>query len=154
MRVVIQTRPVAEAPEMAAGNFQWEDFDPQGQWIARQALVARDPAALASPDAAPVTFSEFQPNSAYHVQFERELGRLQIQPTLIYQARGPLPQDLAIYVDGKLHDQVRVHGPCGDLLLPPLPAAAALRPAVWKSSPTIPHACLSTVLTPPTGRCS
>jgi hypothetical protein len=121
VRIVIQPRPPTDDPLLAAGEFQWQDFHPQGPWKARYLLTARDPLAITSTETPRTLFTELVANCDQEVKFALESGRGPLHPTLIYYTEEPLPQTISVHLDGQRYDQVRIYASCGFLPLPPIP---------------------------------
>jgi hypothetical protein len=119
----LQSRPQPDVPDLTAGVYEWDHFLPEGSWRARGLLVPRDPAAPFRTEELPATFQEVVPGRETPLEFLAQPGRDELSLSLLYLGEGPGPLTLRLFVDGRLHDEERVPGPRGEVLLPRLDLA-------------------------------
>jgi hypothetical protein len=120
----VQARPQQDDPEVVAGRFKWEDFQPRGDWRARQLLTPRDTDVVFRAEALPVTYVELTPGRDTPLRFSPQAGREELPLTLLYISEKSGPLKLAVTVDGKPFHEATVAGARGAVVLPRLPEAA------------------------------
>lgn len=115
----VQPRPPEENTWLQAGNYQWEDFAPQGKWLARAIYVPREPEMPYREDSLPVSFSGLRPGKSEVLEFPAYQGLQSVQPRLVrigdeghFSAR--------LQIDDAPPQTLRGTGPYSELTLPPL----------------------------------
>jgi hypothetical protein len=129
--VAVQPRPPEDDPEVVAGRYQWEDYQPSGNWRARQLLTPAEPSALHRTQTLPVLFNEIPLEREQAVEFVAPIGRHELTPTLLYaRPQGASqPAVLRALVNGQVRRTILVDGPTSEIQLPPL-ASGSHRVAV------------------------
>ena len=124
--LLLQTRPIEEDENQAkilAGNYQWQDYRPRGNWLARPIFTPREVEIPYREEVLPTTFSPVQLGRVQNLTFPSYLGSSVITPSLIWL--GPKqPGELEIRLDGQHFFTLQVHGPYGEYALPALAAGA------------------------------
>lgn len=120
--IAVQSRPLDDKPEIQAGLFDWQDFRPQGAWLARQLLVPRDPEVPFREEALATTFEPLAANRSRRLDFPSYLGVRQVTPTLIWVSSDDAPFTATVSSDGRPYHQFQGSGRYGETRLPPLPA--------------------------------
>lgn len=120
--VAVQPRPPEDDPQVMAGRYQWEDYQPAGNWRARQLLTPAEPAAIRRPQTLPVLFAEIPVGREQEVEFVAPEGHHELSPTLLYvRPRGASqPVALRAVVDGQVRRDILVDGHASEIQLPPL----------------------------------
>ena len=122
--LLIQTRPPDDKPEIQAGRFDWQEFRPQGAWLARQLLAPRDPEVPVREEALATTYEPLTPNRTRHLEFPVYLGVQQLTPTLIWVGTDDALFSATISSDGRPIHQFQGSARYGKTSLPPLPAGS------------------------------
>lgn len=117
--ILIQARPAEEKPEILAGRYQWEDYRPLGDWLARPIYTLREPGAPVREDSLPGTFRPLPDGQGVDLDFPAYQGMTAVTPTLVWIGRKEAVT-LAIEIDGEPPLVVRTAGPHGEISLPPL----------------------------------
>lgn len=120
--LTLQAQPATDRPELLAGRFQWEDFRPAGNWLARSLLTPREEGVPDRPEALPSTFLPLVSGRETTIDFPSYLGVDRIAPSLAWINPGDAPLAATLHVDGRIHAQVQARGIFGETQLPPLPA--------------------------------
>ena len=102
--VRIQTRPPIDHPDLLKGDYAWEDYHPQGLWLARYLLLKRDKTKLVRPEAISSVFRVIPINRDMTLFFKSSVGRTQVTPTLIILNRDKEQGVVDIIWDGKKMD--------------------------------------------------
>lgn len=119
--LAIQARPLEEKTDILAGNYQWEDYRPNGNWLARPIYSPREKGAPFREDILPSTFTPLPSGRPVVLDFPVYQGTAVLTPTLVWVG-GKTAVSLGIEVDGAPPVTVRAHGPYAEISLPPLPA--------------------------------
>ncbi|TFZ05031.1 hypothetical protein [Ramlibacter rhizophilus] len=120
----VQSRPPEDRPDLAAGQYVFEDFDPVTEAAARVFLAPREPGV---PDRDEALSSTFRPLPADgRVALRASPGRQTVQPRLAWATRSGRqpPFHLRIRVDGGPVIKAAAAGMAGEVLLPPLAPGA------------------------------
>lgn len=120
--LLIQTRPQDDKPEIQAGRFDWQEFRPQGAWLARQLLVPRDPEVPLREEALATTYEPLTANQPRRLEFPSYLGVQQLTPTLIWVGADDAPFSATVSSDGQPIHRFQGSARYGETRLPPLPA--------------------------------
>lgn len=120
--IAVQPKPPEDDPEVVAGRYQWEDYQPSGSWRARQLLTPTESTVIRRPQILPVAFHEIPTGQEQVVNFVTADGRQEISPTILYvrprAASGPVV--LRILVDGQMRREILVESHTSQIVLPPL----------------------------------
>jgi hypothetical protein len=120
--VAVQSRPPEDRPERVSGQFTWEDFRPQGRWLARQLLTPREAAEVPREEALISTYSPLASGRTQRLDFQPWMGLRQLAPALLWIAPDDTPFAATVLLDGRPHHVFGGHGRYGETRLPPLPA--------------------------------
>ncbi|BCR06872.1 hypothetical protein DESUT3_39410 [Desulfuromonas versatilis] len=120
--LTVQHRPPEERPELLEGRYLWEDFHPEGDWLARRLLVPAEPGSLQRDAALPATFRPLHAGRETRLSFRSPYRRPTVEPTLLFLRSSDRPLPFALYVDGLLHQQGVLAGREGELRLAPVAA--------------------------------
>jgi hypothetical protein len=128
----LQSRPLAlneQQGKMLSGQYQWQDFRPRGNWLARPIYTPRDPDVPYREDALPTLFTPLALARPNKLEFPRYQGSTVVTPTLVWldgkQNCKPACQPstrLDISVDGQPFFSIEPHGPYGEYALPGISA--------------------------------
>lgn len=115
--LTVRDRPPEERPELSAGDFQWEDFDPVGAGAARVFLAPREEGVPERMDAMASTFRPLQQGQP--VQFVGQSGREGIAPRLAWTGANGTPFRYTVLLDGVEWMSGASAGSAGEVSLPP-----------------------------------
>lgn len=120
--VAVQPRPPEDDPEIVAGRYQWEDYQPSGNWRVRQLLTPAEPAATPRTQTLPVRFHEIPVGREHAVEFIAPGGQHELTPTLLYiRPQGATkPAALRVLINGQVRRDILVDGHASEIQLPPL----------------------------------
>ncbi len=117
--LAIQARPSEENPDLLAGRYQWEDYRPSGNWLARPIYAPREAGTPYRDDILPATFSPLPAGRELEFDFPVYQGMRVVSPTLI-RLGDSQPFSLQLAIDGQPPLLLRGQGPFSELSLPPL----------------------------------
>lgn len=122
--LLLQSKPLPENEEQAkilSGNYQWQDYRPHGNWLARPIFTPREADIPFRDDALPITFTPLATGKLQAVEVPLYMGSNVITASLLWL--GPKQAaELDIRLDGKPFFTVQAHGPYGEYELPAIPA--------------------------------
>ncbi len=118
----LQSAPPEDDPRLLRGEYQWQAYRPEGDWLARDLLLPREPGLPLKAGSLGVVFHHLTANETHQLTFSGEDGLKQLRPTLFYQRAGEEPITLRIMLDGVAWYQVEVAQRRGELRLPMLAA--------------------------------
>jgi hypothetical protein len=122
--LLLQSKPLAENEEQAkilSGNYQWQDYRPHGNWLARPIFTPREADIPFRDDALPTTFTPLATGKLQALDLPVFMGSNVITTSLLWL--GPKQAaELDIRLDGKPFFTVQAHGPYGEYELPAIPA--------------------------------
>ncbi len=120
----LQSRPLEQSEEQGkilSGAFQWQDYRPRGDWLARPIYTPREVDVPYREEVLPTMFSPIGLGAAKAIEIPPYLGATVIQPTLVWL--GPnQATELEISLDGKPFYSIAAHGPYGEYELPGIAA--------------------------------
>lgn len=114
----LQTRPQDQDADLAAGRYQLIDYEPQGEYFARQILVPRSSTQDVPERSRAAVFSPISANQNVSLNITSYSGRTLVSPTLIYVADTTVAEDVIIYVDGKNVSETRLFSSRAEIRLP------------------------------------
>jgi len=123
--LLLQRRPPeADAAdlEIRSGRYLWEDFHPQGSWLARQVVTPVSGDRPTRPEALGSTYRPLPVGRETALELRDAYDQPFLAPELLYLRDTTEPTPFALLVDGRLHHQGLLVGREGELSLPPLPA--------------------------------
>lgn len=139
-----QLRPPTDIPDLTAGRYSWEDYHPEGNWLARRLVTPWDPRIAYHRDSLPALYRPLVSGSPNQVTLEAGTGLTLVEPTVIYQRTGSGAFRAVIAVDGSPVFTGRLDGALGEIKLRPLStgrhevtvtAPAGIRFAINQSGP-------------------
>lgn len=122
-QLLVQAQPLPETIEqekILQGAFQWTDYRPQGQWLARPIYTARESQVPYREDVLPSMFTPIAASGS-RLQFPRYQGLSNLPTTLVWQGSSQ-PQHAQIFLDGKMFTTLEVRAAYAEINLPPLAA--------------------------------
>ena len=114
-----QLRPPKDIPDLIAGRYGWEEYHPEGNWLARRLITPWDQRIAYHRDSLPALYSPLSIGSATRVNLEADTGLALVEPTVIYQRRTKGPFKARIAVDGKAVFSGSLEGGVGEIKLMP-----------------------------------
>jgi hypothetical protein len=114
-------RPAADGP--TEGPRRWQSFTPTGDWRARRLLSRWEAPEDVRPELLESVFQEVRREFEYEVTFPAPPGTRQVRPRLAFVDVPRVPQSLSVFVDGKLHQTVRLLTSNGEVTLEPIALA-------------------------------
>lgn len=123
--LLVQRRPPevdAADLEIRSGRYLWEDFHPQGNWLARQVLTSTAGDAPTRREALRSTYRPLPVGRETVLELGDPYNRLTLAPELLYLRDTIQPTSFVLLVDGRVHHQGLLVGGEGEIPLPPLPA--------------------------------
>ncbi|PWF49037.1 hypothetical protein [Massilia glaciei] len=136
--LTVQGRPPEDRPELAAGRYRWEDFDPVDDGAARVFLAPREAGVPERADAVGTTFRPISRDA--RVTIVAEPGHASARPRIAWAAENPGALRYTVLVDGREWARGAASGIAGEFTLPALaPGAhrieiAASRQVRWYAS--------------------
>jgi hypothetical protein len=121
--ITVPQRPPEVDPEIAAGLYEWEQFTPEGSWLARDLLVPRN-SSPARQQALSAIYTPIPTDETVALVFTLPVQVPTVQPELIYLRQGTGPLTIRGTVDGRELFRQTVGATRGTI---PLPAFAAGR---------------------------
>jgi len=119
--LAVQPRPPEDDPELLAGRYDWEQFMPLGNWLAREILVRRE-ATPVRRLALSAIFSPLPNGREVEVEvIESTPGGTTAMPLLMVLRDQSGPTSIRLEVDGRLHFSVNFAAARGTLQVPPIP---------------------------------
>ncbi|MFC7737633.1 hypothetical protein ACFQX4_17730 [Roseomonas sp. GCM10028921] len=114
-------RPPEDDPELLAGHYDWEQFLPDGDWLARDVLAPREATPLRRL-ALGTVFSPLHTSAEVELELVPSTPGGPVTPTLLFLRDAPGPGLLRLEVDGRTHFSAQVAAVRGTLPMPPLRA--------------------------------
>ena len=96
-----QSRPPQRDPEVLAGRYDWEDYDPQGDWRGRYLLNPRDPQAPLRDQALDTVFQPLAAGIPVRLELRGSPGRTMVVPIFLVLRDTERPDSVRISVDGQ-----------------------------------------------------
>ena len=118
--IVTQRRPPEDDPLLLAGQYDWQSFEPQGAWLARQLLQPREATTPLRSSALGSTFRPIQTGRVEHLELRHLPGINQVNPQLIYLRDSELPAQLQVIINGQIVHEEEIIGHQGEVQLPPI----------------------------------
>lgn len=122
--LVLQTRPMEQSDEQAsilAGQYQWQDYRPRGNWLARPIFTPLELDIPWREEVLPTTFTPLALQQNQSIKLPPYLGASVITPSLVWL--GPdQAAELELQLDGKPFYTLQVHGPYAEYALPAMAA--------------------------------
>ena len=116
----VQPLPPRDAPEIRAGHYLREEFQPEGAVAARPLLTPWNEADTTGGKALSAAFCELPAGQEVSLRIDAEDGRREASPTLLYLSPSAGPLTVHAFVDGSLRHQATVHAGRGLVALPRL----------------------------------
>lgn len=116
----VQPRPPQAQPALQAGDYQIEQYRPEGLWRGRFLFLPREPELPLRPEALAVTFRPLHPGRDQRFTLKGLPQLRYLQPKLIYFRKSAAPQTVEVFIDGARHHHGRLAGRQGEIALPSL----------------------------------
>jgi hypothetical protein len=120
--LLLQNRPPVDDPRLLAGQYSWEDYQPDGEWRGRHLLLPREGGLPLRDLSRGAVYGELPANRETTVELRDFTGHRELRPTLIFQREQEQPAVLEVLLDGNPWHETRITGRSGQLLLPIIPA--------------------------------
>lgn len=120
--LMVQSRPPDDRPELVAGRYQWEDFDPTDGGAARVFLAPREEGVPDRKDAIGGTFRPIPEDGL--ATFIAEPGHAMVAARLAWIARAPGPFRYKVFVNDREWLSGAASGSAGEVVLPPFSPGA------------------------------
>ena len=120
--VLLQNRPPVDDPRLLAGQYGWEDYQPDGQWSGRHLLLPRAGELPVRDESRGAVFGELPANQEVTAVLRDFAGHRELRPTLIFQREQEQPATVSVLLDGSTWHEARIIGSNGQLQLPETPA--------------------------------
>ncbi len=121
-QIVLQARPLLETSEqekILQGAYQWQDFRPQGAWLARPIYAPIEPNTPYREEALPTSFTPVASNTPVKLDFPPYQGLNTVQATLVWQGKKET-RTLQLLLDGQPWVNLPVQAAYAEMVLPPL----------------------------------
>lgn len=115
--LTIQARPSEENAGLLSGNYQWEDFRPQGNWLARPIYTPREPGTPYRDETLPTTYTRVPNQRSMDFDFPVYQGGSVVIPSVI-RIGDEAPFTLKLQIDGQAPLILRGQGPFVEIPLP------------------------------------
>lgn len=120
--LLLQNRPPVDDPRLLAGQYGWEDYQPEGEWIGHHLLLPRDGGLPLRDESRAAVYAELPARLETAAVLRDITGHRELRPTLIFQRAGEQPAALSVLLDGSQWYETRIIGSSGQLPLPMTPA--------------------------------
>jgi len=117
--LVVQARPPEDQPELTAGRYAWEEFNPRSGGAARVFFAPREPGV---PDRDESLASTFRPLPRGREQFFPQPGHRLVDARLVWTSKRDGNFNYQVTVDGLTWAEGLVSGRTGEINLPAFPA--------------------------------
>lgn len=114
----LQTRPPQDDPLVMAGQFEWESYQPQGEWAARYLLNPRDVNMPLRDQSLSVIYRQLKVGQSSDIKFKSEQYIKQVRPSLIFLRVSDEPFQLRVYLDDTLIHREQLRSRRGEVKLP------------------------------------
>jgi hypothetical protein len=118
--VVAPQPPPEDDPEILAGIYEWEQFFPEGDWLARDLLLPRSSERMPRAEALAVSYVELPPGPPLRLSFASATLGAEVEPQLVYLREEAAPVDLRVRIDGETVLETTLTARRGTLALPRL----------------------------------
>lgn len=129
--ILVPARPPQDNPEIVAGRYVWEQFQPDGDWLARDLLVPRGKQQSTRAEALSSVFvpvrvviegtQDDQGPIGREFKFVSAIGSDQVMPELVFLRDRADPMTLSVHVDGNPFHTTSIAAARGLIALPPMP---------------------------------
>jgi hypothetical protein len=116
----IQPRPPDDRLELATENLEWESITPSGFWLARSLLVPRDPGVPIRDQARQTIYSALPTGDTVTARLVNAAG-FRFQPRLIYRGEDGIAQQVGLFVNGSLFQEIDMRSRQGEIDLDRVP---------------------------------
>lgn len=99
--MVVQDRPPQPDPEILAGRYDWQDYNPQGAWRGRYLLSPREPDMPLRAQARESVFQPLPVGTPVRLDLKGTPGRLTVAPTLLALRDRDTPCPVRVTMDGQ-----------------------------------------------------
>ncbi len=124
VRLSVQYRPPTDDLDFIKGHYEWEQYFPQGSWLARYLFTPRDTGVRIRDEAQVAMFREIVVNHDNQLTFTYLTGVSQIRPMLIVLRESSRSKPLQVTVDGKVLYRTSIHDRRTSIVLPTVTAGS------------------------------
>ncbi len=122
LRLIVQRRPPKDDPQILAGQYEWESYQPLGDWRGRQLLIPRTNSLPIRDEIRAAVYRELSPSVPVSLMFKGVTGFRYVKPTLLYLRNSQQPMIVTAMVDGQMLYETKAAGKRGQLRLPVIAA--------------------------------
>ncbi len=143
--IVVQRRPPEADSRLLDGDYDWQLYQPVGNWRARYLLIPRTENLPVRDQSLAAIYRELNGNQPQQVSFRSRPGHREINPDLLYLRGQATPLEVQLLLDNKPYSSIQIAGRQGELQLPPVAAGAkevtivAAEPVRWFINHTEPQ---------------
>lgn len=114
----LQSAPPEDDPRLLQGEYQWQEYRPRGDWLARDLLLPREPGLPLRSESLAAVYNAMPANQEHRITLQSEAWLKQIRPTLFYQRESATPIMLRVLLDGIEWYRAEIAQQRGELRLP------------------------------------
>jgi len=131
MLLRVQHRPRETNEYIMTGQYLWENYEPNGSWLARHLLTPRSPETATRDSALNITFQALPTKEPVPIIFQPLPNRERITPSLLYvrdkhpdnhtttsKTTAAVSESIEVLLDGKRIHQGKITSPRGTITLP------------------------------------
>jgi len=118
--LIVQTRPPEDDAQLLAGQYDWQNFQPQGDWLGRFILQPRDAKASVREEARSSVFRPLTTGQRQHLDLFSLAGIQEVKPRLVFIREQNTPFHVEVRLDGQLLLSQDLAGSLGEIALPPI----------------------------------
>jgi len=119
-RIVVQPRPREIDPRIVAGDYQWESFRPNGDWVGSDLLSPRENRTPLRLSALSSSYLALSVNEVQTVELSASQRRKRVRPRLVFVRTESHPASVQVDIDGVTVAAERIAGRHGSIELPML----------------------------------
>lgn len=119
--LILQSRPAEDQPDLLAGRYVWEDYHPEGNWLARHLFTPEQDVGRLREAARPSIYRPVIPGRDQAISLSGVGGEGSVSPTLLVLSQAVKPFQVSISLDGHLLHTATVAANTNEI---PLPAVA------------------------------
>lgn len=135
--IAVQRRPPATDPKLLSGDYDWQLYQPVGNWRARHLLIPRTENLPVRDQSLAAVYRAINGNQPEQILFRNRPGRRDINPDLLYLRERATPLDIKVLLNNRPFSSIQIAGRQGELQLPPVSAGTqqltilAAEPVRW-----------------------
>ena len=118
MLITLQHRPPEDKPDLLTGRYLWEDYHPQGNWLARHLFTPIEDTGVMRDEAFPSIYRPVPSGRDVDLNLRAMQGINYVMPSLAYFRTANTPFEITVFIDGKLYFKTMASGRQGEIQLP------------------------------------